>query len=127
MMAEMLGRPRGSIGMQIESSGGSIKVKRAREWGLFQFGDIRLPTVLSIQSGINKLRYATLIGIKQAKNKPLRKVTFPELQSAIGSNMQKIERLYVPQKTKNTEFLEGPPGEVAKKLAEKLRNEVRVL
>jgi len=83
--------------------------------------------VLTIQSGINKLRYATLIGIKQAKNKPLRKVTFPELQSAIGSNMQKIERLYVPQKTKNTEFLEGPPGEVAKKLAEKLRNEVRIL
>jgi hypothetical protein len=33
----------------------------------------------------------------------------------------------VPQKTKNTEHLDGPPGEVAKKVVEKLRNEVRVL
>jgi electron transfer flavoprotein beta subunit len=50
-----------------------------------------------------------------------------EVQSAIGANMQKIERLYIPQKTKNTEFIEGAPGEIAKKLVEKLRNEVRVL
>src|SRR5947199_113767 len=49
------------------------------------------------------------------------------MQSAIGENLQQIERLYVPQKTKNTEFLDGPPAEIAKKLAEKLRNEVRVL
>jgi hypothetical protein len=45
----------------------------------------------------------------------------------MGNNLQKIERLYIPQKTKNTEFLEGPPAEVAKKLADKLRNEVRVM
>ncbi len=68
-----------------------------------------------------------MIGIKQAKNKPLRKVPLAEVQPALGSNMQKIERLYIPQKTKNTEFLDGSPGEVAKKLVEKLRNEVRVL
>jgi len=86
-----------------------------------------LPAVLTIQSGINKLRYATLIGIKQAKNKPLRKVTIAEVESTIGSNLQKIEKLYVPQKAKNTEFLEGPPAEVAKKLVEKLKNEVRVI
>jgi len=88
--------------------------------------DIPLPAVLTIQSGINKLRYATLIGIKQAKNKPLRKVTMAEVESAVGANLQKIEKLYVPQKTKNTEVLEGPPAEVAKKLAEKLKNELRV-
>ena len=49
------------------------------------------------------------------------------MQSAIGPNMQKIERLYIPQKTKNTEFIEGAAGEIAKKLVEKLRNEVRVI
>jgi electron transfer flavoprotein beta subunit len=86
-----------------------------------------LPAVLTIQSGINKLRYATLIGIKQAKNKPLRKVSLADVQQAIGSNLQKIERMYIPQKTKKTEYLEGPPGEIAKKLVEKLRNEIRVL
>jgi electron transfer flavoprotein beta subunit len=86
-----------------------------------------LPSVLTIQSGINKLRYATLIGIKQAKNKPMRKVAMPELQGELSANLQKIEKLYLPVKSKNTEFLEGPPAEVAKKLVEKLKNEVRVL
>ena len=86
-----------------------------------------LPAVLTIQSGINKLRYATLLGIKQAKNKPLRKVTLDEVKSSVGNNMQKVEKLYIPQKSKKTEMLEGSPGEVAKKLVEKLRNEVRVI
>ena len=45
----------------------------------------------------------------------------------LSPNQQKIEKMYVPQKSKNTEFLEGPPAEVAKKLVEKLKNDVRVL
>jgi electron transfer flavoprotein beta subunit len=123
----LLGWPHATIIMQIEKNESGIRVKRELEAGYFQFVDMPLPAVLTIQSGINKLRYATLIGIKQAKNKPLRKVTLAEVQSSLGSNLQKVERLYVPQKSKNTEFIEGAPGEVAKKLVEKLRNEVRVL
>ena len=57
----------------------------------------------------------------------MRKVTMAEIQSALGENLQKIERLYIPQKTKKTEMIEGSPAEIAKKLTEKLRNEVRVL
>src|SRR5467141_3966887 len=113
--------------MQIEQNDGGIRVKRELEAGFFQHVDMPLPAVLTIQSGINKLRYATLIGIKQAKNKPLRKVTMDEVKSALGDNMQKIEKLYIPQKTKKTEMLNGAPAEVAKKLVEKLKNEVRVL
>ena len=132
ILAELLGWPHATIIMQIEKvdSGGassSIRVKRELEAGFFQFVDMPLPAVLTIQSGINKLRYATLIGIKQAKNKPMRKVTLADVQSAVGPNQQKIERLYVPQKTKKTEMLEGAPGEIAKKLVDKLRNEVRVI
>ena len=125
VLAELLGWPHATIIMQIEKNDGGIRVKRELEAGFFQFVDMPLPAVLTIQSGINKLRYATLIGIKQAKNKPLRKVTLADVQSALGENLQKIERLYMPQKTKKTEVLEGPPAEVAKKLVEKLRNEVR--
>jgi electron transfer flavoprotein beta subunit len=127
VLAEILGWPHATIIMQIEKSDGGIKVKRELEAGFFQHVDMPLPAVLTIQSGINKLRYATLIGIKQAKNKPLRKVTMDEVKSALGDNMQKIEKLYIPQKTKKTEMLTGAPAEVAKKLVEKLRNEVRVL
>jgi electron transfer flavoprotein beta subunit len=127
ILAELLGWPHATIIMQIEKQDGGIRVKRELEAGYFQYVDIPLPAVLTIQSGINKLRYATLIGIKQAKNKPLRKVTLAEVQPALSGNLQKIERLYVPQKTKKTEMIEGSPAEIAKKLTEKLRNEVRVL
>jgi electron transfer flavoprotein beta subunit len=127
ILAELLGWPHATIIMRIEKTDAGIKVKRELEAGFFQFVDMPLPALLTIQSGINKLRYATLIGIKQAKNKPMRKVTLAEVQSAIGPNLQEIERLYVPQKTKNTEFIEGSPAEIAKKLVDKLRNEVRVM
>jgi len=127
ILAELLGWPHATIIMQIEKTDAGIRVKRELEAGYFQFVDMPLPSLLTIQSGINKLRYATLIGIKNAKNKPLRKVTLAEVQSSLQDNLQKIERLYIPEKTKNTEFLEGTPSEQAKKLVDKLRNEVRVL
>jgi len=127
VLAELLGWPHATIIMQIEKQDGGIRVKRELEAGYFQYVDIPLPAVLTIQSGINKLRYATLIGIKQAKNKPLRKVALSEVQSALAGNQIKIEKLYIPQKSKKTEMLEGTPAEVAKKLVERLRNEVRVL
>lgn len=127
VLSELLGWPHATIIMQIEKKDGGIRVKRELESGYFQFVEMPLPALLTIQSGINKLRYATLIGIKQAKNKPLRKVTYNEIQPALGPNLQQIQRLYIPQKTKKTELLEGPSAEVAKKLVEKLRNDVRVL
>ena len=127
VLAELLNWPHATIIMQIEKKDAGIRVKRELEAGFFQFVEMPLPAVLTIQSGINKLRYATLIGIKQAKNKPLKKVSFADVQSALGENLQQIERLYIPEKTKKTEMLEGTPAEVAKKLVEKLRNEVRVI
>ena len=127
ILSELLGWPHATIIMQIEKADGGIRVKRELEAGFFQYVNMPLPAVLTIQSGINKLRYATLIGIKQAKNKPLRKVTYDEVKAALKPNQQEIRRLYAPQKTKKTEMLEGAPGEVAKKLVEKLRNEVRVI
>ncbi len=127
ILAELLGWPHATIIMHIEKNETGIRVKRELEAGFFQYVDMPLPAVLTIQSGINKLRYATLIGIKQAKNKPIRKIALAEVQSAIGENLQKIERLYVPEKTKKTVHIDGTPAEIAKKLVDKLRNELRVL
>jgi electron transfer flavoprotein beta subunit len=83
--------------------------------------------VLTIQSGINKLRYATLIGIKQARLKPLRKVTWAEVEAKLGKNQLQIERLYLPVKQKKTELLQGSPAETARTLVDRLKNEARVL
>ncbi len=129
LLAELLGWAHATIIMQIEAGEGpgGIRVKRELESGFFQYVEMPLPSVLTIQSGINKLRYATLIGIKQAKNKPLRKVSFEEVSPALKPNQLTIERLYIPQKTKQTEVIQGSPQEVAKKLVAKLRDEMRVL
>ena len=127
LLAELLGWAHATIIMHIESKDAGIRVKRELESGFFQYVDMPLPSVLTIQSGINKLRYATLIGIKQAKNKPLRKVGFDEVSAALQPNQLTIERLYIPVKTKKTETIQGSPQEIAKQIVAKLRDEVRVL
>jgi electron transfer flavoprotein beta subunit len=127
LLAEVLGWPHATIILKIEKADGGLKLKRELENGHFQDLDMPLPAVLTIQSGGNKLRYATLIGIKQAKAKPLKRLAFADVQSAVGNSLQRIERLYIPEKQKRTEMIEGPPAEVAKKLVEKMRNDLRIL
>jgi electron transfer flavoprotein beta subunit len=127
VLAEVLGWPHATIIIGIEKTDGGLRLKRELEAGRYQHVDVPLPAVLTIQSGINKLRYATLIGIKQAKMKPLRKVTWAEVEAKLSKNQQQIERLYVPVKQKKTQMLEGPPAEVAKKLVEQLKNTARVI
>ena len=126
ILAELLGWPHATIIMQIEKTDTGIRVKRELEAGFFQFVDMPLPAVLTIQSGINKLRYATLMGIKKAKTKEIRRVTLGELGAAPAATSV-LERVYVPQKSKQTQIFEGDPRSVAEQLVEKLKFEVRVL
>jgi electron transfer flavoprotein beta subunit len=82
-----------------------------------------LPALLTIQSGINQLRYATLKGIMAAKKKEIKKVAPP---AGIASR-QKVLALYAPQKAKQTVMIGGSPAEAAKELVKRLREEARVL
>jgi electron transfer flavoprotein beta subunit len=127
LLAEVLGWPHATIIIGIEKTDGGLRLKRELEAGRYQNVDVGLPAVLTIQSGINKLRYATLIGIKQAKMKPMRKVAWADVEGKLSKNLQQIERLYVPVKQKKTEMLEGAPAEVARKLVEQLKNQARVI
>jgi electron transfer flavoprotein beta subunit len=128
LLAELLGRAHATIIMAIEVDVNAqrMKLKRELEAGWFQWVELPLPAVLSIQSGINKPRYATLKGIMAAKKKEI--ATVPRASLGIpDSPTQRVERIYVPQKTKKTEFITGQPKEIAAKLVEKLRHEARVL
>ncbi len=127
LLAEILGWPHATIIIGIEKTETGVRIKRELEAGQYQFIDMPLPCLLTIQSGINKLRYATLLGIKQARNKPVRQVTLAEIEASLGASLQKIERLYLPVKQKKTEMLNGTPGEIAKKLVDRLRNEAHVI
>ena len=129
ILAELLGFPHATIVMETQVDGQKLRVKRELEAGWFQWVEMELPAVLTIQSGINKPRYASLKGIMQAKSKPIEKKSAADLglSAAELKPRQKILRLYVPEKKGQTEFLEGTPKEAAAKLVDKLRNEARVL
>jgi electron transfer flavoprotein beta subunit len=126
LLAELLNRPHATIIMAIEVNGERMKLKRELEAGWFQWVELPLPAVLTIQSGINKPRYATLKGIMSAKKKEIRAIDRNSLGVA-DAPTQSVQRIYVPTKSKKTEFLTGQPKEVAAKLIEKLRHEARVL
>ena len=126
VLAELLGLPHGTLIMAVEKLENAIKVKRELENGWFQNVELPLPAVLTIQSGINKLRYATLMGIKKAKTKEIKSVKVSELGVSTAA-VAKIERIYLPQRSKQTQMLEGSVKEQAAKLVEKLRFEVRVI
>src|SRR5580704_15237469 len=126
VLAEVLGLPHGTIIMAVEKTDAGIRVKRELEDGWFQQVEMPLPAVLTIQSGINKLRYATLMGIKKAKTKEIKRQTVAELGISSAPTAV-LERIYAPQRTKQTQILEGTAKEAAAKLVEKLKFEVRVI
>jgi len=123
VIAERLGLPHATIIMEVQATDSGLRVKRELEAGWFQWVSLPLPAVLTIQSGINQLRYATLKGIMAAKKKEIKQVA-----AAAGlAPSQRILSLAVPQKTKHTEMITGSPAEVAAQLVRKLRDERRVL
>jgi electron transfer flavoprotein beta subunit len=124
VLAERLGLPHATIIMEVEADGAAgLRVKRELEGGWFQWVTMPLPAVLTIQSGINQLRYATLKGIMGAKKKEIRKAAAPPGSMA----RQKIVSLYVPEKTKKTQIISGSPAEAARELVRRLREEARVI
>ena len=125
VLAERLGLPHATIIMEVDvaEGGGSLRVKRELESGWFQWVSLPLPALLTIQSGINQLRYATLRGIMAAKRKEIRTVPAPD-GAAAG---QRILRLYVPEKSGVTRFIEGSPPEAARELVRLLKEEARAL
>ncbi len=126
VMADLLGIPHATIIMEVEIRDDTLHVKRELEDGWFQWVDMPLPALLTIQSGISKLRYATLMGIKKAKSKEVRRVDAIDLGAAAAPRVS-LDRVYLPHKKKETRMLSGTAAEAAAQLADVLKFEVRVL
>ncbi|MSO82463.1 MAG: electron transfer flavoprotein beta subunit/FixA family protein [Acidobacteria bacterium] len=123
VLAERLGIPHSTIIMEIQVQASGVRVKRELEGGWFQWLTLPLPALLTIQSGINQLRYATLKGIMGAKKKEIRKVPLPAgLQPS-----QQIVGLALPTRSKQTQMIAGSPSEAARELVRRLREEARAL
>ena len=118
VLAERLGLAHATIIMEVQVTDAGLRVKRELEGGWFQWVEMTLPALLTIQSGINQLRYATLKGIMAAKKKETRKVVPPA--GLVG--LQRVVSLYVPEKQKHTEMIGGAPAEAARDLVKRLRD-----
>jgi electron transfer flavoprotein beta subunit len=126
IVAELLGVPHATLILHVEKTDGGIKVKRELEAGWFQEIEMPLPAALTIQSGGNKLRYATLMGIKKAKTKEMRVLAADTLSSKTPPAVA-LEGITMPQKQKSTQMIEGDAKTAAATLVEKLKFEARVL
>lgn len=127
ILAELLGIPHATIVIEVDrtSLNGNLRVKRELESGWYQWFTYKLPTLLTIQSGISQIRYASLKGIMAAKKKEIRDVTPSIADFASGQTIQKV---YLPLKTKQTQILgNGDAKKGAAELIEILKTEVRVL
>jgi electron transfer flavoprotein beta subunit len=123
ILAEKLGMPHATIIMEVQAGDSGLRVKRELEGGWFQWITLPMPALLTIQSGINQLRYATLKGIMAAKKKEIRKVT----SSQSAESTQRILNVHFPQKAKQTQMISGSPAEAARALVTNLRDNARVI
>jgi electron transfer flavoprotein beta subunit len=130
VLAEKLGMPHATIIMEVQvsstGSGQALRVKRELEGGWFQWMSLPMPALLTIQSGINQLRYATLKGIMAAKKKEIRKVT-PAVRLEASTVTQRILSVYFPEKAKKTQMISGSAAEAAKELVKRLREDARAI
>lgn len=130
MLAELLGLPYATIVMQIEvnQEGHIVKALREMESGWFQWLEMPLPALLTVQAGISAIRYPSLKGIMQARKKEIVQVEFDNLGLDASALPQlELRSLYAPQQDRKAELLQGNTASVVDQLVDKLKKEAKVL
>jgi len=113
-LAEMLKIPHISMTVEMEAGEESAKLSRELEGGLLAQYEMKYPAVVTIQTGINEPRYASILGIKRASKKEIRIVDVAEIE---GKKVN-LEKIYFPPPGKMAELIEGTPDEIAQKTAD---------
>jgi electron transfer flavoprotein beta subunit len=125
LIGEMLGMSTGTLVMETDVQDNTIRVKRELESGWFQWVRLPLPASISIQSGLNTPRYPSLRGIMGAKKKEIKVVSLSDHQS--DSISQSIDKVFVPQASKQTEVIEGDVDAAVIRIVEILKSDIKVL
>ena len=128
LVAEYLKTSHASLvmGTEIINNGTDIKVKLELENGWFQWSELKLPASLTIQSGINSPRYATLKGIMSVKNKEVKEFSKDDLPVSEDNGYSVLEK-FTPVKSKETTIIQGSADEITEQLADVLKNKIRVV
>jgi electron transfer flavoprotein beta subunit len=125
MLAELLGIPHTSAAQKVDRENGSVKVDRETEGGVREVVELQRPCLISVQTGLNQVRYASLKGIMAAKKKPLDVKTIADLglSGQVGAANVKIaiEKVSMPQKGESAELVTGSVDEMATGLLSKIK------
>ena len=120
-LAGLLDWPHAAVVSKLDYSSGATTatLHRELEGGLEEIMTIACPAVLSIQLGINQPRYASLRGIRQARQKPVDELTLEDLDLAESdvAPAARVRKMYAPEKGQ-AEIIEGSVAEQAARLAE---------
>ena len=121
-LAQILGLPHAALVNHIEITGDRARVKRELEGGIDEVVDLRLPAVLTIQTGINEPKYVSLSALLEAEDKETKDLGTEELGLASGEAVDvQIDQVFFPPVGKMAEILKGSPEEVVGQLAEILK------
>ncbi len=126
MLGEILGMATASLAVETQVGEGSIRIKRELEGGWFQWLTCPLPAAVTIQSGLNQPRYASLKGIMTAKRKEIKAHSVADLISDVSAQ-QSLAGLAIPSATKHTEMIEGDTNQVVDQLIDVLKTKAKVL
>ncbi len=126
ILAALLEIPHATMVKKIEVEGEAVKLNRELEGGLEEIIEMKLPAVLSIQTGINEPRYVSIMGTRKAMQKEVKVLGLADVglsEDEVGEagSWIKLEKMYVPPLEKQAEFLKGSPEEIATKIAEILK------
>ena len=121
LVGELLGMSTATLAIETEIDKEKIRVKRELESGWFQWVTLGSPASVSIQSGINQPRYPSLKGIMGAKKKEIKIV-----QSQNAEKNQSIEKVFVPQTSKETEIIDTDLNSTVDRIVEILKSEVKI-
>jgi electron transfer flavoprotein beta subunit len=127
ILAEMLGISYATMVKKIELSDGAAQVNRELEGGLEEIIEVKMPAVLTVQTGINEPRYVSILGIRKAMKKNIEVLGLADIglsENDIGEagSWINIEKMFVPPVEKQAEFIKGTPEEIATKIAEIIKS-----
>ena len=121
LLGELLNMSTATLVIETDINQNKIRVKRELESGWFQWVELDSPSSISIQSGINQPRYPSLKGIMGAKKKEIKVIPAPQVEKK-----QSISEIFVPKKSKETEFIETDIDSTVERIVDILKKEVKV-
>mgnify|MGYP006128944353 CR=1 FL=1 len=125
LIGELLGMSTATLAIKTEVKENKIKVKRELESGWFQWVELPLPASISIQSGLNIPRYPSLKGIMGAKKKEIKEILL-SAQNQL-SNLQSVDKVSIPQTSKQTEVIEGDTEAIVARIVDVLKKDIKVI